>query len=141
MSLRSSGLRLLQNIFGRQIVAAGFQHVFERRRRKLCSTRHSILFLVRGGLVLELLYDGPKLFQRGGVLRAELLRWATRIGVLNGMEHLARERQWRAAMILLTDEVEFRPRRFVALEAIEPQKIVNFLGSVADNFRAVLVGV
>jgi hypothetical protein len=57
------------------------------------------------------------------------------------MEHLARERQWRAAMILLTNEVEFRPRRFVAFGAIEPQKIVNFLRSVADNFRAVLVGV
>ena len=43
-------------------------------------------------------------------------------------------------MILLADEVEFRPRRLVALEAIEPQEIVNFLRSVADDFRAVLVG-
>ena len=44
-------------------------------------------------------------------------------------------------MILLADEVEFRPRRLMALEAIEPQEVVNFLRSVADNFRAVLVGV
>src|SRR6516164_79653 len=44
-------------------------------------------------------------------------------------------------MILLADEVEFRPRRLMTLEAIEPQKVVNFLRSVADNFRAILVGV
>src|SRR6516225_4386354 len=44
-------------------------------------------------------------------------------------------------MILLADEVEFRPRRLMTLEAIEPQKVVNFLRSVANNFRAILVGV
>src|SRR3974390_2904306 len=44
-------------------------------------------------------------------------------------------------MILLADEVEFRPRRLMTLEAIEPEKVVNFLRSVADNFRAILVGV
>ena len=99
------------------------------------------LFLVRGGLVLDLLYHWPKFFQRGGVLGAELLRRATQIGVLDGVEHLACERQRSAAMILLTDEVEFRPRRLMALEAIEPQEVVNFLRSLANNFRAVLVGV
>jgi hypothetical protein len=41
-------------------------------------------------------------------------------------------------MILLADEVELRPRRLMTLEAVEPQKIVNFLRSVADNFRAIL---
>ena len=41
-------------------------------------------------------------------------------------------------MILLADEVEFRPRRLMTLEAVEPQKIVNFLRSVTDNFRAIL---
>ena len=96
--------------------------MLERQRHKLGSTRHSILFLVRGGLVLELLYDGPEFFQRGGVLGAELLRWATRVGVLDGVKHLARQRQWSAAMILLTNEVEFSPRRFVAFGAIEPRK-------------------
>ena len=88
------------------------------------------LFLVRGGLVLELLYHWPKFFQRGGVLGAELLRRATQIGVLDGVEHLACERQRSAAMILLADEVEFRPRRLMALEAIEPQEVVNFLRSL-----------
>src|SRR5215831_8865588 len=43
-------------------------------------------------------------------------------------------------MILLADEIEFRPRRLMALEAIEPQEVVDFLRSAADNFRAVLVG-
>jgi hypothetical protein len=33
-------------------------------------------------------------------------------------------------MILLADEVEFRPRRLMALEAIEPQEVVNFLRSL-----------
>ena len=44
-------------------------------------------------------------------------------------------------MILLADEVKFRPRRLMALEAIEPQEVVDLLRSAADNFRAVLVGV
>jgi len=99
------------------------------------------LFLVRGGLVLDLLYHWPKFFQRGGVLGAELLRRATQISLLDGVEHLACERQRSAAMILLADEVEFRPRRLMALEAIEPQEVVNFLRSLANNFRAVLVSV
>src|SRR3974390_151282 len=43
-------------------------------------------------------------------------------------------------MILLADEVEFRARRLMALEAIEPQEVVDFLRPAADNFRAVLVG-
>jgi hypothetical protein len=47
------------------------------------------LFLVRGGLVLDLLYDWPKLLQRGGVFGAELFCRATQIGVLDGVEHLA----------------------------------------------------
>src|SRR6476659_3192735 len=98
------------------------------------------LFLVRGGLVLDQLYHWPKFFQRGGVLGAELLRRATQISVLDGVEHLACERQRSAAMILLADEVEFRPRRLMALEAIEPQEVVNILRSMANNFRAVRPG-
>jgi hypothetical protein len=43
-------------------------------------------------------------------------------------------------MILLADEVEFRPRCFVTLKAIEPQKIVHLLGSAANDLGAVLVG-
>jgi len=46
-------------------------------------------FLVRCGLVLELLYHWSKFFECGGVLRAELLRRATRIGVLHRVEHCA----------------------------------------------------
>jgi hypothetical protein len=47
-------------------------------------------FLVRCGLILDLLYHWPKFFQCGGVLGAELLWRATRIGVLHGVEHCAR---------------------------------------------------
>src|SRR6476620_7933143 len=98
------------------------------------------LFLVRGGLVLDLLYHWPKFFQRGGVLGAELLRRATQISVLDGVEHLACDRQRGAAMILLADEVEFRPRRLMALKAIESQEIVHVLRSAADDPGAALVG-
>ena len=49
-----------------------------------------LLLLVCGGLVLDLLYHWPQLFQRGGVLGAELLRGATRIGMLHGVEHCPR---------------------------------------------------
>ncbi len=86
--------------------------------------RAQLLFLIRGGLVLELLDHGSQLFQRGGVLCADRFRrLATRIGVLHGVEHRARERQRDATMILLADEVEFRPRRFVAFKAIESQVV------------------
>jgi hypothetical protein len=95
--------------------------------RKKGAASKKALLLVRGGLVLDLLYHRPKVFQRGGVLGAELLRRATQIGVLDGVEHLACERQWSAAMILLADEVEFRARRLMALEAIEPQEVVDLL--------------
>jgi hypothetical protein len=45
--------------------------------------------------------------------------WQTRIGVLHGVEHRGRERQRDAAVILLADEVEFSPGRFVALKATD----------------------
>ena len=72
------------------------------------SATSKALFLVRGGLVLDLLYHWPKFFQCGSVFFAELLWGATRIGMLNGVEHRTRQRQRSAAMILLADEVEFR---------------------------------
>ena len=59
---------------------------------------------------------------------------------LDLLEHRAFEWQRDAAMVLLAHEVEFRPRRFVALKAIEPQKIIYILGAAADHFGAVLVG-
>ena len=50
---------------------------------------HYFLFAVA---VLDLLDERPKFLQRGG------------IGVLDGVEHWARQRQRRAAMILLADD-------------------------------------
>src|SRR5215469_16669593 len=56
------------------------------------------LFPVCSGLVFELLHRRSKLFERGGVLRTHLFRWlATRIGMLDGVEHRAGERQRCAA--------------------------------------------
>ena len=96
------------------------------------------LFLVCCGLVFELLNRRPKLFERGGVLRTHLFRWlATRIGMLDCVEHRACERQRCAAMILVADEVEFRPSCLVALKTIETQEVVHVLSSAADDPGAV----